>query len=142
MTTKAEIQTLLRFLSQDAKVPLPTAMSKVKELQEGHLTRYLPLSLFPSGDHWSSLITLPALRPSPKRPFPPFNPSLPMRNSPNKSLPPRNAYRRSGHLAQSPHHRLPNVENPSLQTTMAPHPTPLLSKNRLPCLRPVRVRMS
>ena len=39
MTTKTEIQALLRFLSQDAKVPLPMAMSKVKELQSANLTR-------------------------------------------------------------------------------------------------------
>lgn len=37
MTTKHEIQVLLRFLSQDAKIPLPTAMSKVKELQSANL---------------------------------------------------------------------------------------------------------
>lgn len=40
MTTKSEIQALLRFLSQDAKVPLPTAMGKVKSLQEASLTKY------------------------------------------------------------------------------------------------------
>lgn len=39
MSTKSELQALLRFLSQDAKVPLPTAMGKVKELQEANLTR-------------------------------------------------------------------------------------------------------
>ena len=39
MTTKAEIQALLRFLSRDARVPLPMAMSKVKELQDANLTR-------------------------------------------------------------------------------------------------------
>lgn len=39
MTTKHEIQALLRFLSQDAKIPLPTAMSKVKELQSANLIR-------------------------------------------------------------------------------------------------------
>ena len=39
MTTKTEIQALLRFLSQDARVPLPMAMSKVKELQSANLTR-------------------------------------------------------------------------------------------------------
>lgn len=39
MSTKNEIQALLRFLSQDAKIPLPTAMSKVKELQSVNLTR-------------------------------------------------------------------------------------------------------
>lgn len=33
-----EIQTLLRFLSQDAKVPLATAMSKIKPLQAASLT--------------------------------------------------------------------------------------------------------
>ena len=39
MTTKTEIQALLRFLSQDAKIPLPTAMGKIKELQNASLTR-------------------------------------------------------------------------------------------------------
>lgn len=39
MSTKTELQALLRFLSQDAKIPLPTAMSKVKELQSATLTR-------------------------------------------------------------------------------------------------------
>lgn len=39
MTTKSEIQALLRFLSQDAKIPLPVAMGKVKNLQEANLTR-------------------------------------------------------------------------------------------------------
>ncbi|KAL6718978.1 hypothetical protein ACLMJK_003213 [Lecanora helva] len=38
MTTKSEIQDLLRFLSQNAKVPLPLAMGKVKNLQEASLT--------------------------------------------------------------------------------------------------------
>lgn len=39
MSTAAEIQSLLRFLTQDAKVPLPTAMGKVKELQKANLAR-------------------------------------------------------------------------------------------------------
>ncbi|KAK1139623.1 hypothetical protein N8T08_000628 [Aspergillus melleus] len=34
----AQVQNLLRFLSQDAKVPLATAMSKVMELQKANLT--------------------------------------------------------------------------------------------------------
>ncbi|KAI9762103.1 MAG: hypothetical protein M4579_000583 [Chaenotheca gracillima] len=34
MATQAELQTLLRFLSQDAKVPLAMAMGKIKTLQE------------------------------------------------------------------------------------------------------------
>lgn len=34
----SDLQTLLRFLSQDAKVPLATAMSKVRELQNAHLS--------------------------------------------------------------------------------------------------------
>ncbi|KAL2046324.1 hypothetical protein N7G274_001771 [Stereocaulon virgatum] len=38
MSTKSELQALLRFLSQDAKVPLPIAMGKVKELQKADLT--------------------------------------------------------------------------------------------------------
>ena len=39
MTTKSEIQDLLRFLAHDAKIPLPMAMEKVKELQSASLTR-------------------------------------------------------------------------------------------------------
>lgn len=39
MSTKSDIQALLRFLAQDAKVPLPTAMGKVKDLQAAKLTR-------------------------------------------------------------------------------------------------------
>jgi hypothetical protein len=42
MANAAGIQALLRFLSQDAKVPLPTAMSKVKELIEAGHTRLGP----------------------------------------------------------------------------------------------------
>ncbi|KAI9850288.1 MAG: hypothetical protein M1838_005930 [Thelocarpon superellum] len=38
MATPAELQTLLRFLSQDAKVPLPLAISKVKDLQKSQLS--------------------------------------------------------------------------------------------------------
>ncbi|KAL8825553.1 MAG: hypothetical protein Q9191_004337 [Dirinaria sp. TL-2023a] len=38
MSTKTELQDLLRFLSNDAKVPLAVAMSKVKELQKSTLT--------------------------------------------------------------------------------------------------------
>lgn len=34
MTSAANVQMWLRFLSQDAKVPLPTAMGKVKELHK------------------------------------------------------------------------------------------------------------
>lgn len=37
MSAATELQALLRFLSQDAKVPLATAMSKVKELQTANL---------------------------------------------------------------------------------------------------------
>lgn len=36
----AQVQGLLRFLSQDAKIPLATAMSKVMELQKSSLTTY------------------------------------------------------------------------------------------------------
>jgi hypothetical protein len=39
MATPVEIQALLRFLSQEAKVPLAIAMSKVKELQKENLLR-------------------------------------------------------------------------------------------------------
>ncbi|SLM34871.1 Impact family [Lasallia pustulata] len=44
MSTAAEIQALLRFLTQDAKVPLPTAMSKVKELQKANLASLITLA--------------------------------------------------------------------------------------------------
>jgi hypothetical protein len=39
MASPAEIQALLRFLSKEAKLPLATAMSKIKELQKAELTR-------------------------------------------------------------------------------------------------------
>jgi hypothetical protein len=45
MSSTAQLQALLRFLSQDAKVPLATAMVKVKELQKGNLTEYALLEL-------------------------------------------------------------------------------------------------
>ncbi|MCJ1471348.1 hypothetical protein MMC07_009996 [Pseudocyphellaria aurata] len=38
MTTPAEMQALLRFVSQDAKVPLSSAMGKIKDLQKASLT--------------------------------------------------------------------------------------------------------
>ncbi|KAI4153857.1 MAG: hypothetical protein LQ341_000472 [Variospora aurantia] len=47
MTSVAEVQTLLRFLSQDAKVPVPLAMSKVKDLTEVSLTTPESLSKAP-----------------------------------------------------------------------------------------------
>ena len=37
MASAQDIQTLLRFLSQDAKIPLTQAMGKVKELQTAKL---------------------------------------------------------------------------------------------------------
>ncbi|EKG20257.1 hypothetical protein MPH_02374 [Macrophomina phaseolina MS6] len=37
MSTAADVQALLRFLSKDAKLPLATAISKVKELQQAEL---------------------------------------------------------------------------------------------------------
>ena len=40
MTTKSEIQDLLRFLTQDGKISLQVAMAKIKELQIANLTRY------------------------------------------------------------------------------------------------------
>lgn len=51
MTTKTEIQALLRFLTQDAKVPLPIAMSKVKELQKEELIKYVSYL----NDRWMNL---------------------------------------------------------------------------------------
>ena len=41
MTTKAEIQDLLRFLSQDAKIPLQVTVGKIKMMQDANLTRYI-----------------------------------------------------------------------------------------------------
>ncbi|MCJ1342362.1 hypothetical protein MMC31_000544 [Peltigera leucophlebia] len=38
MSTTTEVQSLLRFLSQDARLPLSTAMGKIKELQKSSLT--------------------------------------------------------------------------------------------------------
>ncbi|MCJ1444009.1 MAG: hypothetical protein MMC23_004509 [Stictis urceolatum] len=38
MTTKAEIQDLLRFLSQDAKIPLQVTVGKIKMMQDANLT--------------------------------------------------------------------------------------------------------
>jgi hypothetical protein len=48
MATPSELQTLLRFLSKDAKLPLATAMSKVRELQKADLTRCVtsPFEIF------------------------------------------------------------------------------------------------
>lgn len=40
MSTATDIQALLRFLSKDAKVPLATALGKVKGLQQAGLGRY------------------------------------------------------------------------------------------------------
>jgi hypothetical protein len=37
MASTQDLQALLRFLSQDAKVPLAQAMSKVKDLQAAKL---------------------------------------------------------------------------------------------------------
>lgn len=37
MSATAGLQELLRFLSQDAKIPLATAIGKVKDLQKAHL---------------------------------------------------------------------------------------------------------
>lgn len=37
MTTAMDVQSLLRFLSQDAKVPLAQALGKVKDLQSAKL---------------------------------------------------------------------------------------------------------
>ncbi|KAL8652509.1 MAG: hypothetical protein Q9210_002645, partial [Variospora velana] len=47
MTSVAEVQALLRFLSQDAKVPVPLALSKVKDLTEVSLTTPESLSKAP-----------------------------------------------------------------------------------------------
>lgn len=49
-----DLQSLLRFLSQDAKVPLATAMSKVKELQKANLDSPERLSKV-KADHLKSM---------------------------------------------------------------------------------------
>ena len=41
MATKSEIQDLLRFFTQDAKVSLQMSMSKIKDLQKASLTKLL-----------------------------------------------------------------------------------------------------
>jgi len=37
MTSAQDVQILLRFLSQDAKIPLAQALSKIKDLQAASL---------------------------------------------------------------------------------------------------------
>jgi hypothetical protein len=37
MASQQDLQTLLRFLSQDAKIPLASAMGKIKDLQAAKL---------------------------------------------------------------------------------------------------------
>jgi hypothetical protein len=37
MTSAQEVQALLRFLSQDAKIPLAQAMGKIKDLQSANM---------------------------------------------------------------------------------------------------------
>ena len=39
MSSAGDIQVLLRFLSQDAKISLATAMGKIKDLQKAGLGR-------------------------------------------------------------------------------------------------------
>jgi len=39
MTTKSEVQDLLRFLTQDAKIPLQDAMPRINTLLEANLTK-------------------------------------------------------------------------------------------------------
>ncbi|KAI9832919.1 MAG: hypothetical protein M1819_003949 [Sarea resinae] len=48
MTTATDIQTFLRFLSQDAKIPLATAISKMPELQKASLTSPLAIAQSPA----------------------------------------------------------------------------------------------
>lgn len=45
MSTTTEVQSLLRFLSQDARLPLSTALGKIKELQKASLTKSVPFRL-------------------------------------------------------------------------------------------------
>lgn len=44
MSSQSEIQSLLRFLAQDAKVPLKDAMGNIRALQSAKLTKYASLS--------------------------------------------------------------------------------------------------
>jgi hypothetical protein len=41
-----QLQALLRFLSQDAKIPLASAMGKVRELQKAKLARFAPYNRY------------------------------------------------------------------------------------------------
>ena len=52
MANTMKVQALLRFLSQDARVPLPIAMGKIKDLQQAALTSYAVIHAvsFPSRD--------------------------------------------------------------------------------------------
>lgn len=56
MTTAVEVQALLRFLTQDAKLPLSLAMGKIKEMQGVSMTRLLSPSSIPS-NHNSVYVT-------------------------------------------------------------------------------------
>ncbi|KAI9843152.1 MAG: hypothetical protein M1837_006605 [Sclerophora amabilis] len=59
MATAAELQALLRFLSQDAKVPLTMAMGKIKDLQQAGLTNSDQISK-------ADVSTLQSIFPDPK----------------------------------------------------------------------------
>ncbi|KMP07835.1 hypothetical protein CIRG_07516 [Coccidioides immitis RMSCC 2394] len=50
MATTAEVQAILRFLSQESKVPLALAIAKVKDLRDSNLLKYQT----PSPEHLSS----------------------------------------------------------------------------------------
>ena len=46
MATQLEVQALLRFLTTDAKLPLATAMSKIKDLRAADITKYVHVDIY------------------------------------------------------------------------------------------------
>lgn len=61
MSTATEVQSLLRFLSQDARLPLSTAMGKIKELQKASLTKSVPLRLIDASVLVTDILFSPSL---------------------------------------------------------------------------------
>lgn len=61
MSTTTEVQSLLRFLSQDARLPLSTAMGKIKELQKASLTKSVPLRLIDASLLITDILSSPYL---------------------------------------------------------------------------------
>ncbi len=95
MATTGEVQALLRFLSQDAKVPLPVAISKIKDLQKAVLTSYAVTQL--TSSPVEVLITSTVQTPWQKRTCRPFKQYLLMKNGQNKSSAQRSGLRKRGH---------------------------------------------